>query len=205
MSLCFSETFVSRLLSNSPDGMRRISDAEIVARCLDGNEDAFASLVDAYKDLVFGVISQVVGDRTQVEDLAQEVFLKVHKGLPSFRGDAKLSTWIYRIVRNVCADTATRRPQRLASLDERDEQGRLLREPAVEDGAFDVLERRDRLEKAIEHLSVEQRFLISAHYFAGQQYQELADILNMPVGTVKTALHRAKQRLRELMSEGGNS
>ena len=185
--------------------MRRLSDAEIVARCLDGSEDAFASLVDAYKDLVFGVISQVVSDRTRVEDLAQEAFLKVHKGLPRFRGDAKLSTWIYRIVRNVCADAATRQPPRLASLDERDEKGRLLREPAVDDAAFGVLERRDRLEKAIARLSVEQRFLISAHYFAGLQYQELADILNMPVGTVKTTLHRAKQRLRELMSEGGSS
>jgi hypothetical protein len=74
----------------------------------------------------------------------------------------------------VCADAAARCPPRLASLDERDEHGRLLREPAIDDAAFGVLERRGRLEKAIEHLSVEQRFLISAHYFAGQQYQEHA-------------------------------
>jgi RNA polymerase sigma-70 factor (ECF subfamily) len=185
--------------------MRRLTDAEMVARCLDGNEDACAALVDAYKDLVFGVISQVISDRAAVEDLAQEVFLKVHKGLPTFRGDAKLSTWIYRIVRNVCADASKRLRQTNASLDERDEEGRLRREPAVADAAFEAMERRDRLEKAIACLSVEQRFLISAHYFAGQQYQELADIMDMPIGTVKTLLHRAKNRLRELMSEGGDS
>ena len=185
--------------------MTDLDERALIERCRAGDDDAFSELVDRYKNLVYAVVTRLVADRAEADDLAQEVFLKVHKGLPSFRGDAKLSTWIYRIVRNVCADTATRRPQRLASLDERDEEGRLLREPAVEDGAFGVLERRDRLEKAIEHLSVEQRFLISAHYFAGQQYQELADILNMPVGTVKTTLHRAKQRLRELMSEGGNS
>ena len=184
--------------------MRRLSDAEIVARCLDGSEDAFASLVDAYKDLVFGVISQVVSDRTQIEDLAQEVFLKIHKGLPAFRGDARLSTWIYRIIRNVCADAAAGR-RRVESIDETDEQGRLRREPAVADAAFDALERRDRLEKAIACLPVDQRFVISAHYFGEQPYQALADILDMPIGTVKTLLHRAKQRLRELMSEGGDS
>lgn len=63
------------------------------------------------------------------------------------------------------------------------------------------LERRDQLEKAIATLPAEQRFLIAAHYFAGQQYQDLADILEMPMGTVKTHLHRAKQRLRVLLEE----
>jgi len=86
--------------------MHRSSDAELVARCLDGSDDAFAELVDGYKNLVFGVISQVVTDRSRVDDLAQEVFLKVHRGLPAFRGEAKLSTWIYRIVINVCSEAA---------------------------------------------------------------------------------------------------
>ena len=125
------------------------------------------------------------------------MFLKVHRGLPSFRGDAKLSTWIYRIVRNVCVEACAARAVVTASLDERTEDGQLRYEPAVADRAFGDLERRDLLEKAIARLPVDQRFLISAHYFGGQQYQELADILEMPIGTVKTNLHRAKQRLRE--------
>ena len=180
--------------------MTQASDAELIEACRAGSSAAFAELVDRYKNLVFGVISQVVVDRNMVDDLAQEVFLKVHRGLPSFRGDAKLSTWIYRIVRNVCTEACTRR-RSTASLDERTEDGQLRYEPAALDRAFGDLERRDLLEKAIARLPVDQRFLISAHYFGGRQYQELADILEMPIGTVKTNLHRAKQRLRELIGQ----
>ena len=103
-----------------------------------------------------------------VDDLAQEVFLKVHRGLPSFRGDAKLSTWIYRIVRNVCNEACTHGRRSPTSLDERTEDGQLRYEPAALDRAFGDLERRDRLEKAIARLPVDQRFLISAHYFGGR-------------------------------------
>ena len=127
------------------------------------------------------------------------------KQTTALRGDAKLSTWIYRIVKNVCTEACAReRPA--ASLDERDETGRLHFEPSSHDRAFGDVELRDRLEKAIAMLSGEQRFLISAHYFAGHQYQDLAEILNMPMGTVKTHLHRAKERLREIMrSEVGTT
>jgi RNA polymerase sigma-70 factor (ECF subfamily) len=180
--------------------MHPSSDAELVSRCLAGSDAAFSEMVDRYKNLVFGVISQVVSDRSRVDDLAQEVFLKVHRGLRSFRGDAKLSTWIYRIVRNVCSESCASE-RATVSLDERTENGRLRHEPAVTDRAFGDFERRAFLEKAIARLPVEQRFLISAHYFGGQQYQELADILDMPMGTVKTQLHRAKERLREIMNE----
>jgi RNA polymerase sigma-70 factor (ECF subfamily) len=180
--------------------MNQLSEAELVEACRNGSSVAFAELVNRYKNLVFGVISQVVSDRSRVEDLAQEVFLKVHRGLPSFRGDAKLSTWIYRIVRNVCSESSTRLHV-MVSIDERTEDGRLRYEPSAADRAFSDLERRDLLEKAITRLPVDQRFLISAHYFGGQQYHELADILEMPMGTVKTLLHRAKQRLREMIEQ----
>jgi RNA polymerase sigma-70 factor (ECF subfamily) len=176
-------------------------DDDLVARCRSGSEEAFAELVDRYKNLVFGVISQVVADKSRLEDLAQEVFLKIHRGLPSFRGEAKLSTWIYRIVRNVCTE-ASAHERRHVSVDERDEDGRLRYEPVARDTAIRDFELRDQLERAVAELPAEQRFLISAHYFGGQQYQELADILDMPIGTVKTQLHRAKARLRVLIEQG---
>jgi RNA polymerase sigma-70 factor (ECF subfamily) len=175
-------------------------DQDLVTRCRAGSDTAFAELVDRHKNLVIGVISQVVADKSRVEDLAQIVFVKIHRGLRAFRGDAKLSTWIYRIVLNVCTDAA--RELQHASLDERNEDGSLRYEPAVRDRAFEALELRDRLEHAIAALPVEQRFLISAHYFGGEQYQELADILDIPIGTVKTMLHRAKARLRVLLEQG---
>ncbi len=180
--------------------MSQPGDDDLVARCRAGSDRAFAELVDRYKNLVFGVISQTVADKSRVEDYAQEVFVRIHRGLSSFRGDARLSTWIYRIVRNVCAEAAARhRP--MTSLDERTEDGLLRYEPAADDRAFEHLELRDDLEHAVAQLPAEQRFLISAHYFAELQYQELADILEIPLGTVKTQLHRAKARLRVLLEQ----
>jgi RNA polymerase sigma-70 factor, ECF subfamily len=176
----------------------RSADEDLIARCLDGNDEAFAELVDTYKGLVFGVISQVARDKNDVHDLAQNVFVRIHRGLPGFRRGSKLSTWIYRIIMNVCHDAAARERPHL-SLDERDAEGRLRHEPSAEDKSFRTFELSDALERAIASLPVEQRFLISAYYFGGQQYQELADILEMPMGTVKTHLHRAKARLRALL------
>src|SRR6202040_338596 len=83
--------------------MEAINERELVERCRRGDEGAFQELVDRYKTLVFALIARTVQDRSRAEDLAQDVFLKIHRGLPYFRGEARLSTWIYRIVANACA------------------------------------------------------------------------------------------------------
>src|SRR5512147_1200177 len=80
----------------------------LVERCRGGDDLAFAELIERYKDVVYGLIYRMVPDRSQVDDLAQEAFLKVHRGLPYFRGDARLSTWIYRIVSNVAFEARRR-------------------------------------------------------------------------------------------------
>src|SRR3974377_852328 len=79
-----------------------VNERELVERCRRGDEGAFQELVDQYKDLVFALLARTVQDRSRAEDLAQDVFLRVHRGLPYFRGEARLSTWIYRIVSQVC-------------------------------------------------------------------------------------------------------
>src|SRR5688572_8948591 len=85
-----------------------VDDAELIARCRSGDDAAFAAVVDRYKDLVCGLIYRMVPDRNVADDLAQEVFLKVHRGIPYFRGEARLSTWIFRIVQNVCSQARQR-------------------------------------------------------------------------------------------------
>src|SRR5438128_1815056 len=89
--------------------MKDFDERELIERCRTGDDLAFAELVDRYKNLVYGMVYRMVPDRALADDLAQEVFLKVHRGLPYFRGDARLSTWIYRIVANVCVQTRARR------------------------------------------------------------------------------------------------
>ncbi|HYB96129.1 MAG TPA: sigma-70 family RNA polymerase sigma factor [Vicinamibacterales bacterium] len=168
----------------------------LVERCRQGDESAFRELVDQYKGLVLALIARSVSNRARAEELAQEAFLKVHKGLPYFRGESRLSTWIYRIVINVIAgerpELATR------SLDEEPARGGRI-EPAADDRAFGDLVMKDRLQKAIERLPLPYQVLINGHYLKGLRYEELAEALNLPMGTVKTHLHRAKRQLRHLL------
>jgi RNA polymerase sigma-70 factor (ECF subfamily) len=168
--------------------MDAATERALVDRCRAGDEDAFRDLVDQYKDLVFGLIARTVQDRSRAEDLAQDVFLRIHKGLPYFRGEARLSTWIYRIVANVCLQHQARAQPPVAF----DDNAR----PSATDRQYGDFELRDRLEKAIARLPANYRLLIAAHYLQGVQYEDLAEALQLPLGTVKTQLYRAKQQLR---------
>ena len=171
---------------------------ELVERCRQGDETAFRELVDQYKGLVFAIVARSIPNRGRAEELAQDVFLKVHKGLPYFRGEARLSTWIYRIVVNALSQE---RPElATVSLDDvPDGEDRERRQPGADDRAFGDVVLRDRLQKAIERLPIQYQVLINGHYMKGMRYEELAAALDMPMGTVKTHLHRAKRRLRHLL------
>jgi RNA polymerase sigma-70 factor (ECF subfamily) len=176
--------------------MADISEAELVDRCKHGDEEAFRELVERYKDLVFGVLSRSTTDTSRVEDLAQEVFLRIHRGLPYFRGEARLSTWIFRIVVNLLSEASARhREAREVSIEDRLPP----HEPRSHDRAASDLELRDRLEKALARLPPNYRVLIAGHYLQGVKYEDLAEALDIPVGTVKTHLHRAKKQLRDLL------
>ena len=172
------------------------NERDLIERCRRGDEGAFEELVDRYKDLVFALIARTIPDRSRAEDVAQDVFLRVHRGLPYFRGEAQLSTWIYRIVANVCLQDQAR-PRTAVSLDDADHASLA---PAGSDRQFGDIELRDRLEKAIARLPANYRLLVAAHYLKGVRYEDLAEALQLPLGTVKTQLHRAKQQLRRLLS-----
>jgi RNA polymerase sigma-70 factor, ECF subfamily len=171
---------------------------ELIARCRKGDEAAFRELVDQFKGLVFALISRSVANRNQAEDLAQEVFLRVHRGLPYFRGESKLTTWIYRITVNLLSQ---QRPdlanQSLDDVTPGEERPRL--QPGASDPAFGDMMLRDRLDKAILQLPVPYQVLVNGHYLKGMRYEDLAEALNLPMGTVKTHLYRAKRRLRQLL------
>lgn len=167
----------------------------LIDRCRQGDETAFRELVDQYKGLVVALVGRSIRDRARAEELAQDVFLKMHKGLPYFRGESKLSTWIYRIVINVLSQE---RPARTISLDD-DGPDRPQLQPAADDRAFGDFLLKDRISKAIERLPVQYQVLVNGHYLKGMRYEDLAEALDMPMGTVKTHLHRAKRQLRHLL------
>jgi RNA polymerase sigma-70 factor (ECF subfamily) len=176
-----------------------VDERALIERCRTGDDTAFGELVDTYKNLVYGLVHRLVGEPSQADDLAQDVFLRIHRGLPYFRGDARLSTWIYRIVQNVCSEARAKRAAAAALVSSAYHPDGRPRDPGRPDAAFADLELRDRLEKAIAQLPEQYRLLIAAHYLEGVQYEALAEALDIPLGTVKTHLYRAKRRLRELL------
>jgi RNA polymerase sigma-70 factor (ECF subfamily) len=166
----------------------------LLARCREGDEQAFRELVDRYKGLVFALVARSVQERGRAEEVAQDVFVRVYRGLPSFRGEARLSTWIYRITVNLLA--AERREPATEPLEG---TGEVPREFGAADRAFDELTLRDRMDKALQRLPANYQVLINGHYLKGMRYEELAEALDLPLGTVKTHLHRAKRQLRHLL------
>ncbi len=120
--------------------MKATPEHELVERCRQGDETAFRELVDQYKGIVFALIARSVSDRARAEEVAQDVFLKIHKGLPYFRGESKLSTWIYRITINVLSQE--KRTPLTVSLDDPLESGP---PPAIHDRAFGDVLLKDRL------------------------------------------------------------
>ncbi|MGH9176678.1 MAG: RNA polymerase sigma factor [Vicinamibacterales bacterium] len=181
--------------------MSGISEHQLIERCRQGDDEAFRELVDQHKRLVFALIARSVSNQARVEDLAQEVFLRVYRGLPYFRGEAKLATWIFRIVSNVIAEERKPGLQAVSLDDPLPGSDMPSLDPGVIDRAYDELELRDRLEKAIERLPASYQLLVNGHYLEGMRYEDLAVTLQMPMGTVKTHLHRAKRLLRQVLEQ----
>ena len=179
-------------------------DRELVARCRGGDQEGFRLLVERYQDVVVGMLCRAIPDRAVAEELAQDVFLRVHRGLPYFRGEARLATWIYRIVVNTIADHRSRRQPVLVRLDApATDAPRAAADPSVPATQADDVVLNDLMVKAMATLPAHYQAVIAGYYLKGLQYQELADALGMPLGTVKTHLHRAKRLLRAYLESVG--
>ncbi|MFI5179424.1 MAG: RNA polymerase sigma factor [Vicinamibacterales bacterium] len=180
-------------------------DFELARRYRDGDASAFTELVDRYRNLVYGVVYRMTRAPNEADDVAQEVFLRLHKGLPYFRGEAKFSTWLYRIVLSVVQERGARRRVRTVALESGPPDDPRPLDVGRADASFDALITRDRLEKALAQLSERSRFVLAAHYLQDVRYEDLAEALGVPLGTVKTLIHRAKRQLRDVLTSGVKS
>jgi RNA polymerase sigma-70 factor (ECF subfamily) len=176
-----------------------LSDEELLRRLKRGDSTAFAVLVDQYKGLVLNLVSRMSGNVDSTEDLAQEVFLRVWKGVPTFRGESKLSTWIYRIALNLCiaeGKTARGRAQ-FMPLDDPGlaSQPQLQVEEESSYAAEVVL--KQRMRDLIPKMPEKYRIAITLYYLKDLSYLEIGEIMDVPMGTVKSYLFRGKAWLRE--------
>jgi len=179
------------------------TDARLVIECRRGNEQAYAQLVDTYKGLIYSVSYRLLDDPAEAEDAAQEAFLAAFRGLHTFREGAPLAPWLSRIAHNHCLRRLRQRRPNTVSLEAQPTEDAPSLADRVADPApapEDLLERselRAEIEAAIMSLPASYRTAVTLRYLHDFSYTEVAETLDLPVGTVKTHLHRARGLLRE--------
>lgn len=192
-----------------PRDLRTATDQQVVAWARDGRERAYRELIRRYERPVFSLIYRMVRDRERAEDLTQETFVKVLNALASYRPEYKFSSWIFKIANNAAIDQLRRKELDTLSLDgapdaltaERQE-GTALRIADVGESPLDELTARElggQIEEAIAQLRPDYRSCILLRHVEGYTYEEIAEILGLPLGTVKTYIHRARVELRTLL------
>jgi RNA polymerase sigma-70 factor (ECF subfamily) len=188
----------------------RLSDQEVVLIARAGREAAYRELIRRYERPVFALLFRMVRDRELAEDLAQETFIKALNAIESYRPEFKFSSWIFKIANNAAIDHLRRRELDTLSLDgsphaETPEQmqATALQIGARQESPLDAVEAKElggAIEQAIAQLRPEYRSCILLRHVEGRAYEEIAEILNLPLGTVKTYIHRARNELRQTLA-----
>jgi len=183
-----------------------LADDEVVRRVLSGEEDLFRVLIRRYQTRILGYVARMVGSREDALDLSQEVFIKVFAALERYDPRYKFSTWLFRIAGNAAIDHLRKRRPRTVSLEGADPGvgGVSSTEYRSQDldpyGQLRNVERGEAISRAIEALPAEFRELITLRHFVGLSYEQIAEVKDMPLGTVKNKLFRARAVLKERLA-----
>jgi RNA polymerase sigma-70 factor (ECF subfamily) len=161
-----------------------------------GDAPAFEDLVMTYQHRVFGVALRMLGNRAEAEEVAQEAFVRAHRALGEFRGDAKLSTWLYAITSRLCLNRLASGERRMARQGE-DALLRLSDAGPRPDAALERRELETALGRAIAELPEDRRIVVVLRDIEGLSYEEIAQVLELELGTVRSRLHRARAELKE--------
>jgi RNA polymerase sigma-70 factor (ECF subfamily) len=179
-------------------------DHRLIADCLEGSTASFGVLVRRYQDRLYNTVYRLVDNAEDAQDVVQEAFLNAYQSLDSFKGDALFFTWLYRIAVNT-AISLKRKKRVLARIPDRN--GEVIMEPADPSDlnrpghALEQAEQEQKLYRGLARLSPEHRAVLVMKELDGQKYEEIADKLGVPIGTVRSRLHRARLELRELLEQ----
>lgn len=180
-----------------------------VEQAKNGDEEAFAMLVDKYGKKVYHTALRICKNEADAEDAAQEVFLKIYRALPSFKGESSFSTFLYRVTVNACLDfvrkAGKRRAESLIKHDDEGEEYETLPADERENPEHRMMQKelRKELREAIDMLSDEHKTVIILRDVNGLAYEEIAKVLLCNVGTVKSRINRAREKLRDILLKQG--
>ena len=183
-----------------------INETELIEQLKQGDETAFRTIVEQWKDMVYNTILGIVQNETEAEDLAQDVFIKVFEKISTFKGDSKFSTWLYRIATTTALDhlRSKKRKKRFGFLKslggDGDEKDSIpdFHNPGV---SLDNKERAAVLFKAIDSLPENQKTAYTLHKLEGLSYRDVSEVLNTTVSAVESLMSRANQNLRKQLVE----
>lgn len=184
-----------------------VTDQQLVARVQKGDSRAFDMLVLKYQHKIMGLISRYVHDSDEVQDVAQEAFIKAYRALPRFRGDSAFYTWLYRIAINTAKNHLVSRSRRPPGSDveiedaEYFEAGDALRTIETPESALFGAELKAVVEGAIGELPDDLRTAVTLREFDGLSYEDIADVMDCPVGTVRSRIFRAREAIDKQVRE----
>jgi len=186
--------------------MQEDADRSLITKISQGDQESFLSLVALYKERALRIAYHHVGSWEDAEEIAQDAFVRVFRNAKTFKGNAKFSTWFYRILVNRCYDQFRKRKIKKAPLRQTD-SGEII-DPLMEIPGSDSPERNVLNEEkkriidiAVEQLPEQQKTVFILHYFEGNKLTEIAGILKTSEGSVKTNLYRAREKLRDSLKE----
>lgn len=177
-----------------------MNDHDIVKQVINGNENAFRFLVQKHQKLVWHVVWRMVGKPDEIEDICQDVFLKVYKSIHRFRNESKLSTWIASIAWNTCSDHLKKHNRDRLDLSETIPVKAEL--AMADDATWRTIHETDMkavLRKSIDKLPLQYRTVLTLYHLEEFSYSEIEEITGMPEGTVKSYLNRARKQLKEIL------
>ena len=180
---------------------------QLVSAARQGDMAAFESLVRLYEKRVFALTLRMCGDREDAAEAAQEAFLAAWQGLAFFRGDSSFSTWLYRLASNACVDLLRRESRRAAAGPSLDDEELNLEVPDEMPSPHDEAERRElreEIERGLAALSPEHREVLVLREIHQLRYDEIAETLDLDVGTVKSRISRGRKQLRNFLLKSGN-
>ncbi|MDO9575692.1 MAG: sigma-70 family RNA polymerase sigma factor [bacterium] len=171
------------------------NEADLISSALEGDEDAYRGLLDIYKGRIFSFVYRIVRNYDDAEDITFGTFIRCFKSLSSFDRLRSFSTWLFSIAHNLTADFLRKNKQEYELLDERlPGKDDLVKE-------YEENEQLMRIEEALVNLPLIDREIVIFFYKEGKSYKEIGEILNIPVTTIKTRLHRGRKKLRDLVRE----
>ena len=190
--------------------MTREQEAAVIQAVLDGDVNAYEALVKEYEKNVYNLALRMTGNSEDAADMAQEAFIKAYNSLTAFRGDSKFSVWLYRIVSNVCLDFLRSRSRKQTfSLSTENDDGEEVELDIADEthSPEQLLDRsltRDAVRRGLAALPPDHREILLLREIQGLSYEEIADVLGLEAGTVKSRIFRARKKLCSFLIKDGN-